>query len=321
MHVSELRDLLPDLPVLVEFARTGSVTGAADELGIPQPSASRAMARLAQRTGVPLTQRAGRGLELTPAGDALAGAASEALAILGDGLVAARRSAAAGDAVIAIAYQTVLGEGYLPSAIARFRARHPAVRFRLVHGARARCIELIAAGDVDLALLADAPQLEGMRQVTLFDEPIVLVAHRQHPLARSGEPITPDAIDPSEVIMMAQGFGMHDSVRRILAMEGPLPPEVICVDDARIARGLAAAGAGVTILPASRGRLDDGTVELPIEHPDATRSIGAIVARSSSDVVDDFLLTLRSSAGYRWHRTRPLPTSADSLIIGRSSES
>lgn len=49
------------LPLLVAVAQTGSVTAAAAELGIPQPTASRSLARLSALVGTPLVRREGRG--------------------------------------------------------------------------------------------------------------------------------------------------------------------------------------------------------------------------------------------------------------------
>ena len=299
MNDVELRDLLPDLPVLVEFARTGSVTGAADELRLPQPSASRALARLAARSGVALTQREGRGLTLPPAGRQLADAAAEALAIVVDGVIAARRSEAAQNALVRVAYQAVLGESYLPRAITRFRARHPSVRFHLVHGSRARCIEAVRAHEVDISIVADPPQLDALRTAPFFREPIVLVVARTHALAALGRAVRPQEIPASELIMLAPGFGMHDSVRALLS----LPAEAdftFEVDDSRLARGLVATGAGVTILPMSRSDPGENVVEVPIDDPRAERRVGALLPHTPGDVVEDFLATLSSIADYRW---------------------
>ncbi len=298
MNEAESRDLLTDLPVLVAFARTGSVTAAADELRLPQPSASRALARLTRRVGAQLTRRHGRGLVLTDAGRQLAGAATEAFAVLGDGLLAARRTEAAADAVISIAFQAVLGETYVPRAVARFRARHPGVRFSLAHGSRQHCIDKALADEVDIAIVADPPQPQGMGVAPLFVEPLVLVAPRQHPLALLDRPVRPAEIAAFEVIILAPGFGLHDSVRQLLSWESVPAQGTLQVDDSRVAKGLVAAGVGVTIMPSTPGPLDDALVELPIDHPHASRQVGALVAASAGEVVGDFIATLRTSAGY-----------------------
>ncbi len=67
------------LRVLATVARLGSVTAAARELRYAQPSVSHHLARLEAETGVPLLQRVGRGVRLTPAGALLAERAEEIL--------------------------------------------------------------------------------------------------------------------------------------------------------------------------------------------------------------------------------------------------
>ena len=67
------------LKVLAELARHGSVTAVARELGYAQASISHHLSRLEAEVGLPLTQRAGRGIRLTPAGELLAQRAAEIL--------------------------------------------------------------------------------------------------------------------------------------------------------------------------------------------------------------------------------------------------
>ena len=62
---------LSHLRLLAELVRAGGLGQAAAAISISQPSASRLMAELEQIAGSPLYRRAGRGIELTPAGRAL----------------------------------------------------------------------------------------------------------------------------------------------------------------------------------------------------------------------------------------------------------
>lgn len=304
MNGRELRKLLGDLQVLVELSRLGTVTAAADELGIPQPSASRALGRLAARTGVVLTTRKGRALTLTDAGRQLAQASTDAIALIEDGLASARHSVLLENALVTIAYQTLLGESYLPRAIARYRARHPSVRFRLLHGARATCIDLVRAGQADLAVVADPPEDEvELRTTLLFSEPLSAVVARTHPLAGLDRPIRPEDLSQHDLIILGHGFGLHDSIRRILGTD-ELPTYTFEVDDYRMARSLAAAGAGVTILPPTAPGAQDDIAELPIEHPQARRTIGALTPKDSHPIGLDFLDALRAAAvRYHWPAT------------------
>ncbi|MDP5228519.1 MULTISPECIES: LysR family transcriptional regulator [Arthrobacter] len=294
MNPALLRHLLPHLPVLAELARTGSVTAAADELGIPQPSASRSLARLAELAGVPLVHRAGRGVALTEAGSALAEVVSRALASVEDGLAAARAQGLAEDATIRVAYQNVLGESYVPRAIARFRTRRPKVRFELMHGARSGCIRWVRDGVADLAVVADPPFVEDLHTVELFTEPLVATMSPQHPLAHAGRAVTVDDLRTQDLIVLRRGYGLHDSMHRILGVQGEIPNTAFEVDDTRDARGLAAAGLGIAVLPPHRGGSGVEVAEVAIDHPAAKRVIGVVTPSSSSGLVDEFVSVFRS---------------------------
>src|ERR687891_1905428 len=67
------------LRVLAAVARHGSVTAAAKELHYVQSSVSHHLARLEAEVGLRLTQKVGRGIRLTPAGELLARRAAEIL--------------------------------------------------------------------------------------------------------------------------------------------------------------------------------------------------------------------------------------------------
>ena len=65
--------------------RNGSVTAAAEELVVTQPSVSAAVAALERELGVELTERAGRSIRPTPAGEAYARYASDVVGLLEEG--------------------------------------------------------------------------------------------------------------------------------------------------------------------------------------------------------------------------------------------
>ena len=69
--------------LLVEIERQGSVSAAAAEIGIGQPSASQHLRLLEAAAGQRLVERTGRGSRLTEAGQVLAARAAQALASLG----------------------------------------------------------------------------------------------------------------------------------------------------------------------------------------------------------------------------------------------
>ncbi|QHC65704.1 LysR family transcriptional regulator [Rathayibacter oskolensis] len=286
------------LPVLVAVGQTGSVTAAAAELGVPQPTASRSLARLAALVGTSLTRREGRGVVLTEAGARLADAAQDGMALIRAGLAEVRQAGDLENGRISIAFQTLLGESYVPDVIRRFRRRWPRVGFGLRHGSRALCLRAVGDGEAELAIIADPPTLPGTTTTVLYTEPLLAVVHHRHPLA-ARRSVTVEDLRGLDLIMLSPGYGLHESARRLLSFDGRDPVPAFEVGDYRAARGLAAAGLGITILPPSPSSIDDGVREIPIDDPRAHREIGVLVRSSANPVVPEFVRALRAAAGAR----------------------
>src|SRR5215471_13797964 len=120
------------LRVLEAVARHGSVTEAARELHLSQPSVSHHLGRLEAATGATLVQRAGRGIRLTPEGELLAQRATEILGRLDAASVelAARVGLQAGRVRLA-GFQTVLST-LVPMAATELARSHPGIELNLV---------------------------------------------------------------------------------------------------------------------------------------------------------------------------------------------
>src|SRR5438876_11217381 len=77
------------LKAFLAVVRGGSVTAAADELIVTQPSVSSAIAALSKELGCELFERHGRGIRLTEAGSAFAPYAADVLGLLDRGRLSA----------------------------------------------------------------------------------------------------------------------------------------------------------------------------------------------------------------------------------------
>ncbi|WP_219414339.1 LysR family transcriptional regulator [Pseudonocardia nigra] len=173
---------LTRLRVLVAVAREGSVTAAAEALHYAQPSVSHHLARLEAEVGVPLLQRAGRGVRLTEAGRLLVERAEEIL-----GRVEAARTEIAQHAglragrVRLAAFPSALAT-LAPRAIARMAVTHPGVEVALTEAEPPAALLALQRGEIDVALAfehGDAPPpTRGIVTAPLLDEPLYAVTPR-----------------------------------------------------------------------------------------------------------------------------------------------
>lgn len=240
------------LLVFREVARGGSLSAAAVVLGWTQPAVAQHIRRLEREVGVPLVTRSPQGVRLTEAGQVLAGH--------GDA-VAARLHAAAED----IAALTDLRAGrvrlaafpsaaatFVPAAMALLARRAPGLQVALTEVEPPEARALLAAGDVDLAVsfsYANVPEPADPRVAAehLFDEPVRLVLHLDHPLARHA---TADLADVAAERWVAGCPRCRAHLQAAASVRGFHPDIRHTTDDYVVTQTLVAAGLGVALLPA-----------------------------------------------------------------------
>ena len=279
----QLAQLLPLLPVLAELGRTEHVTETAEILGVPQSSVSRALARASAAVGTELVVKDGRGVRLTPAARTLLPYVEQALAEFQAGLDVVRNESEVVRGSVSVSFQHTFGEATLPLLISAFRARHPGAGFRLSQGARSQCLDELAAGEADLALTAPvAPAGRNLDSAPLYREPLRLVVHHAHPLARQPAARLAD-IRGEPFVALGPGYGLRSLTDALFREAGYRPRIAFESQDSHTVRGLVSAGLGVSILPPggdAPGRTlrpetgDLGWVEVPLESALAFREVG-----------------------------------------------
>src|SRR6266508_3684816 len=115
------------LTAFLAVLRGGSVTAAADELVVTQPSVSAAVAALGRELGCDLFERSGRGIRPTQAGAAFAPYAADVIGLLEQGRHSAREAAAVSARRLHIAAVTTAAESFVPPLMRAYSGEHPDV--------------------------------------------------------------------------------------------------------------------------------------------------------------------------------------------------
>jgi len=151
--------LFPQLMVFEAVARLGSVTRAAEELHLAQPTASMQLKKLAEALELVLFEQRGRRLELTAAGKELHTACAELLEFFArmEERLAALRAPASEFLSLAAEPEA---RPVAARLIAAFCARHPGVQVSLHLADRAQLLLRLAAGEDDVYLFA--LEIEGL---------------------------------------------------------------------------------------------------------------------------------------------------------------
>lgn len=175
-----------DLNLLLAFealTNTGSVSHAAQRLGIKQPAMSAALAKLRSLTGDRLFERASGRMEPTPRALALIPGIEAALAQLRVTLA----EQVGFDPATATRTLTMASTDYtsamlLPALMARLQSRSPCIDIRVIGYDKQDVPELVARGDIDLAVgVFDPPPPDAVRTL-LWEEHFVGLVRKGHPI-------------------------------------------------------------------------------------------------------------------------------------------
>ena len=161
-------------------ARLRSISKAAEDLEIGQPTVTTHVKKLEQELGVVLFDRIKRPIQLTLSGKALAQLASplvEAIEALG-----ARASELEEEGPVTLASTPDIIPHTLLKVVAVFGNRYPHVHLRMRSGTRKDVLEMVSEGEVDLGVIPHPDRGEDLEFQALFLYERVLIAPLGHPL-------------------------------------------------------------------------------------------------------------------------------------------
>jgi DNA-binding transcriptional LysR family regulator len=201
-----------DLNLLRLFARLhelGSVSRAAESLGLTQPAASNALARMRQALGDPLFVATRQGMLPTPYAERLAAPVAAALRSIGAALEPRARFAPAASQREFRLGMSDIGEIYfLPALVRGLADAAPGVALSTVRNTTLDLKQALQSGQLDLAI-GLLPQLKGgFHQRELFIQRYVCLFRAGHAFA--GRRVTAAAYAQAEhLVVVSAGTGHH----------------------------------------------------------------------------------------------------------------
>jgi DNA-binding transcriptional LysR family regulator len=266
----------PALLALRELADQGTMTAAADVLGVTTGAVSQQISVLESRLDVVLVERVGRRVELSDAGRLLLDHAANILAAQ-DGAFAALeelRGGVAGTVVIGVFGSAA---SLLPAVSTAVRQANDAVRIRSREVDVDGAVAAVRRGEVDLAFGLDYDEVPAARDDDISLRPI---RTERFSLATS---VTDDRFDavidlgeagdvPWILPPAATRYGR--TIRNACRRAGIEPDVVYEVMDTAASLALAAAGAGVTpVTPLMRALAPDARLRVVDLREQVTRSV------------------------------------------------
>ncbi|MFJ9814649.1 LysR family transcriptional regulator [Streptomyces sp. NPDC101151] len=291
---------LRKLQILRTLRERGTVTATAEALHMTPSAVSQQLTNLARQLGVPLLEAQGRRVRLTDAARLVLGHAEAVFEQLerADAALAAYAQGEAGEVRVG-AFSTAVPALVVP-AVRALRASHPQVTVRAREAEAAEAYELLAAGEVDLALslAAEAPSAADSRftRLPLLSDPLDVALPPDHPLATAPGLTLADLA--SEPWIFGGSNPWSDITRRACEAAGFSPHQGHSASGWTAILAMVGAGMGVALVPRTAAGRREGVVlrELGADRP--VRHVVAAVRKGAEAgaAVDKVLRALREAA-------------------------
>lgn len=201
---------LHQLKVFEVAARLGSFTRAAEELFLTQPTVSMQIKQLTKIVGLPLFEQVGKKLYLTNAGKALFATCQEIFDRLSqfEMIIADMKGLKQGSLSLAV---VTTAKYVVPRLLGPFCQTYPGIDISLKVANHDRLLERLSDNNDDLYILSQLPQHMDINVYPFLENPLVVIASRDHPLAKERNiPLERMADEP--FIMRETGSGTRRAV-------------------------------------------------------------------------------------------------------------
>jgi len=172
-----------DIEYLLAVDRCGGIGRAAEWLGISQPALTKAVQRVEAQAGLPLFERTANGMRATQAGRCFLERAQRIRLEYDDAIKEMQDMRTGELGVLRLGYSPSLPNAIVLDACRRLLKERPVARLRLRRRLARDLMDLLAAGELDLAIAPVPRQAAGVFAVEeLFDDRLVVVSDESHPL-------------------------------------------------------------------------------------------------------------------------------------------
>jgi len=252
--------------------RGGSVTAAANELVVTQPSVSAAVAALSRELGTAVTEREGRGIRPTAAGAAFAPFAADIIGLLEEGRLAAREAAHLTDRRLRLAAVTTAAESFVPPLMRAFGMDNEGVGLTLAVANREQVLNLVLEHRADVAIGGRPPRDPRIESTAILPNEFVLISFPEDPHS-TGASVDAVELERRVWLLREPGSGTRVVNEEFLAGAG-LEPETLTLGSNGAIKQAARAGIGVAFISraAVELELEAGLLSaLPVRHRPAAR--------------------------------------------------
>jgi LysR family hydrogen peroxide-inducible transcriptional activator len=284
------RPTLRQLEYFVAVTERLSFSKAAESCFVSQPSLSAQIAQLEALLGVKLFERDRRGVQLTPAGEALVPGAKETLASCDRFGQLAKSLGAPLTGPLRLGVIPTIGAYLLPKVLPAVSRSYPELQVFLREDMTTRLLEQLEEGKLDLLLLAIDIDLGGVATQPLFPDPFVLAVPESDELANSQEVSLFD-LEGRTVLLLDEGHCLREQTKPLCDSGGAHELGGFRASSLGTITQMVASGLGITLLPELTVEREAAAVPrlrvIPFGADGPSRAVG-LAWRASSPRADEY---------------------------------
>lgn len=266
---------LRSLRAFVTIVDVGGVARAAVRLRLSQPALSRQIHALESDLGVPLFDRIGRRVQLTPQGEDLLRRSRRLLAEAESLTERARELKSGETGILRVGATPQVIENLLAPFLIKYRARHPGVEVHVVEDGGARLLGRLERGEVHLSISpAGTSRFEGQ---TLYPMHVIAALPAGHRLA-SRRLLDVAELADEPLLVLQPGYGSREWFDIACGMAHMKPRVLLESAAPHTLVALAATGYAIAILPSNASVAHDGVRPVPLVYRGASIGRWAHVA-------------------------------------------
>jgi aminoethylphosphonate catabolism LysR family transcriptional regulator len=268
-------------------ARLGSVTQAARQLGLSQPTVTTQIKALEEHYGVELFRRQGGRLSLSDEGARLLPHVDQLLQMEINVEFALRHSGDSPQGQLRIG---ATAPYYVLDIVQRYRSRYPLVNISIGAGNSRQMVDALLDYRVDLATSSNPEADPRLHRLVLGADPLVLVLHASHPLADKASLKLAD-LEACHLIVREAGSTTRQLAEEALARAGVTPASVMEIASREAIRESVIRGMGVSIFARNEAPDHPNIAVLPFDEevPSLVEYLYCLRERRSVKLIDAFL--------------------------------
>jgi DNA-binding transcriptional LysR family regulator len=176
---------IEDFRYVVQVAKIGSISRAAEVIGITQPALAKAVRRIEADTGMQLFERTAKGVLLTEAGKAFIHRATKIFLEYTDAMQEMGQMRTGELGLLRLGFSRTVNELMVLNVCKRLMHERPAARLELRERLTGELLPMLRAGDFDL-VIAPLPhgQVSDMEFIPLYSDQLHIIAMANHPLRK-----------------------------------------------------------------------------------------------------------------------------------------